>query len=127
MSRLIDQSGVEIPSYNGVPLCFSIPHGPVVYFLLSPGLGRVKIGQTRNYIKRISKLATMCPEQLVPLCFIECNCVEHVEGMERAVHYEFQDDRVWGEWFRFTDKMADFIIHKRWEIGNSKWRTSCKK
>ncbi|MDE2021112.1 MAG: GIY-YIG nuclease family protein [Patescibacteria group bacterium] len=64
----------------------------------------VKIGCSEDPVSRIRKIQTNLPERLEILAIIPGGFSE-----ERALHRRFEDEHTNGEWFRYTDKIADFI------------------
>ena len=91
---------------RGTPLPVPTPPGtPVVYFI-SDGMGHVKIGitTTDQLTLRVGALQTGNAFALV---------VEHVTlggaDLEAALHAQFADLRVRGEWFRFSAAIKEHM------------------
>ncbi len=74
----------------------------VVYFALAGDL--VKIGVTTNPTDRLAALSTTSA--------VDLSLIKTIPGdvrLERELHQRFSDLRVRGEWFRYTEQLADFI------------------
>lgn len=71
------------------------PKGQVVYFMQAAKTRAIKIGTTRNLRSRYRALNTMAPHGI--------NRVWYLAGAGRteevALHREFKDQRIGGEWF----------------------------
>jgi hypothetical protein len=80
-------------------------HRPVVYFLVSPGQRRVKIGTTNNLARRISKLQEGNPERLELRATVPGGEAEERRQFDRFRHlYALQ-----GEWFWLRGQLATFL------------------
>lgn len=81
-----------------------------VYFIRA---GRfVKIGTSTDVLSRLSGVQTGCP--------IECQIVGLAAGgrdIERALHEMFAPHRTYGEWFRYTSFVEDWITRETWSSG----------
>lgn len=72
-------------------------------YMAQDGLGRVKIGVTRDIGQRLSGLRTGSSTPLDLIRFIEGASPK----VERWFHRRFKDLRIRGEWFHFTPEMMD--------------------
>lgn len=77
---------------------------PVVYFIQCGDSGPVKIGQTRNVLKRLAELQSSHHETLVVRCALPL-----VDGLEAHLHRSFEAQRIRGEWFRFEGGLVEFL------------------
>lgn len=77
---------------------FSVPYGyECIYFLESDGI--FKIGRSEAPRSRIFEIGRMNPRPLTLLHYV---VVKKVIGGEAALHIEFREHRLHGEWFRLT-------------------------
>ncbi len=74
-----------------------------VYFIREQG-GAVKIGHTRDVGGRLRSLQSANSRQLTVLGIVAGDC-----RLERELHERFFASRIRGEWFDYSDDMADFI------------------
>lgn len=75
-----------------------------VYALICEQMGEacfVKIGFTTNLAKRVSAIANGCPLKIERTLTIDCKTEQDMERLEVALHTEFIERSVVGEWFRF--------------------------
>jgi hypothetical protein len=79
---------------------------PVVYFIRAGDM--IKIGTTTTLPSRMDALAVSTPEKLEILLVVPGGRTE-----ERQVHALFREDRVRGEWFRPSERLAEFIAERR--------------
>lgn len=63
----------------------------------------VKIGRSRNPVKRINHLQTFSPVPLKALFILEGD-------RERELHQRFAQYRTSGEWFRVSGELKEFIL-----------------
>lgn len=91
-----------------------------VYFLECHGL--VKIGMALDVKARRSQIQTANPFPVHPLGFIHEPMPAKAEGLERALHVQFCQDRFRGEWFRHSEALRAFIDSSvgAWPIGLGK-------
>ena len=75
----------------------------MVYFVQDE-TGPVKIGWTRNLIRRLSQLNTSNPRRLRIL-----GVTGGQEREERRIHSRFRHLRIKNEWFRNDKELLDFI------------------
>ena len=80
----------------------------IVYFVLDATNReqRVKIGYSTNLVERLKALANQTLSQSKPLLL----AVEP-GGMEREqeLHWEFKDQRLYGEWFRYGGDLTLYV------------------
>jgi hypothetical protein len=69
-----------------------------VYFIRAVGTPFVKIGFTRNLVKRLKLAQWHCPYELKLIHVAEGDRIA-----ERDFHWRFHKRRVRGEWFRYSD------------------------
>ncbi len=69
------------------------------YFVLNNRAGAVKIGHARDVRARLGSLQTGSVDELELLLELSGN-------YERALHSAFLEDRIRGEWFRFSPRLA---------------------
>jgi hypothetical protein len=81
-----------------------------VYFVHA-GMGRIKIGFSKNPLTRFGSLRTNCPDRLTLL-----GIIPGTKADEKAWHQRFSDLRLFGEWYRST-------VTLREEIKRAKSRT----
>lgn len=74
----------------------------MIYFVRAGEDGPVKIGVSTNAAKRIDALKTASPIKLSVLRVIEGDRLQ-----EQALHWEFRNLRLQGEWFRFDPRMLE--------------------
>ena len=81
----------------------------MIYFIKSES-GHVKIGYSYNGVsKRLSALQSTSP--------IKLSLVEVFDGgvqREAMLHEKFKEDRLHGEWFKFSDEIKSFIKNPAW-------------
>lgn len=76
----------------------------MIYFILAPELGRIKIGFAKQPWSRLSKLQTDCPCDVRLVAFIDGDVVA-----EKALHARFADQRLRGEWFTYSGAVQEYI------------------
>jgi|HubBroStandDraft_2_1064218.scaffolds.fasta_scaffold272150_2 hypothetical protein len=77
---------------------------PVVYFILAPTLGLVKIGFSEDVGKRYNGLSHASP--------VELRFLHSIPGdvaLERQFHERFAIYKTRGEWFKLTGGLATFL------------------
>jgi len=79
---------------------------PCVYFLRVGDDGPIKIGFTRDIIRRLRGLQTAHPEEIRLLAKI---VVRFPRQLEREVHARFAHLRISGEWFRAEPELLDYV------------------
>ncbi|MET8907582.1 GIY-YIG nuclease family protein [Micromonospora sp. NPDC004551] len=91
-------------------------HGPGVYFILAiPDRfsvaipDRVKIGHSDDVRRRLAQLQTGNPAHLHLAHAIYEPDTDRRREIEADLHRRFRDLRVDGEWFRWTEKLNDYI------------------
>lgn len=76
----------------------------MIYFAQEEHSQLVKIGFSDDPWLRHSKMQADCPGLLTVLCIEEGDT-----SYERSLHERFAADRVRGEWFRFSDQIAEHV------------------
>lgn len=84
----------------------------VVYFLLDPGTNCIKIGNSslKNLSKRISEIQISTPNVLSVMGVMWGGL-----DVEKALHEQFAESRVRGEWFRADADLLEYI-QKSWDF-----------
>jgi hypothetical protein len=72
----------------------------LVYAIEALGLNTIKIGWTQHLKSRLSAIRTSCPVEVRLLGVTPGNRTDEV-----AMHQQFEDCRVRGEWFRATPEL----------------------
>ena len=80
----------------------------ILYLLYNPTTKYTKIGITENLEERIIKLENTCGCNLKLISYAE---IDHAFETERFLHATFDNYRVKGEWFSFTDRAYEFLAH----------------
>lgn len=76
----------------------------MIYVVQEEHSGLVKIGLSDDPWARHGKMQSDCPGKLTVLC------LEAGDGAyERELHARFSADRVRGEWFRYSDRIAAYV------------------
>lgn len=75
-----------------------------IYFLYAPVSRRMKIGYTKFFTSRFSKIQSNSPEQLEVLRVIEGD-----GRLEKMLHRLFAEEHSHGEWFDASVKMVEFV------------------
>jgi len=75
----------------------------MVYFIQGQQTQLIKIGKADTVESRLRYLQTGSPDQLTVRAVIEN------ESDDRLYHRKFAPDWVWGEWFKPSDRLMDFI------------------
>lgn len=86
-----------------------VPHNPepVIYFLeVQHGEKHIKIGrvQAGGLAARLSGIRTGCPYEITLIATVKGGKDE-----EAALHKKFKADRLRGEWFRRSEKLAKYL------------------
>ncbi|MDJ0634057.1 MAG: GIY-YIG nuclease family protein [Xenococcaceae cyanobacterium MO_188.B29] len=80
-----------------------------IYFILNPDSNAVKIGRTKNIAKRLNSLQVANPVELRLLKTVQVNSGKEAKKTEELFHNKFANLRLLGEWFRFEQKLQEFI------------------
>lgn len=72
-----------------------------VYIIRFQNTDNYKIGITKNLKTRISQFSTGNPDNIIIEYFI---ATEHYKSLEKHFHSIFKNNRMKGEWFKFTQK-----------------------
>lgn len=75
------------------------------YVIQGAPLSPVKIGRASDIDSRLRSLQTGSPHELRVLLVLEGD-------VESELHVRFKDDRINGEWFRWSKKIESFISEK---------------
>lgn len=76
----------------------------LVYFALDEEGGRIKIGCSSDYVRRIQRVAREAGCRLEPVGILSGSRLT-----EARIHERFSHLRLHGEWFRFSQEIYDFI------------------
>lgn len=76
-----------------------------VYFIRMRGTDYVKIGNTKNVVKRVADLQVSNPYKLVIETIKEYLTYQEALAAERAYHETFQQYHVRGEWFELPESL----------------------
>lgn len=77
----------------------------LVYFVQRPSTGAVKIGHSRDPLRRVRQLQTCNDETLRFLGLMSGG-----RGMERLIHQRLARTRLSGEWFSWSNELACLIV-----------------
>lgn len=80
------------------------PRGPVVYFVMAPSLGFVKIGYSADINMRFADLSCASPVELQLT-----HTIPGTPALEREMHARFRLFRVRGEWFRVAGALEQLL------------------
>lgn len=85
----------------------NLPEGMTyIYFIQTEGGGDlIKIGKSRNVKSRLHSMQTGCPIPMRLLGYFKAN-----DSMEGALHDEFAEYRVRGEWFEPVEDIKNFLL-----------------
>lgn len=89
---------------------FDMTNRSYVYALLcqdGDGPGYVKFGRSDRIGQRLSALRTSCPIPARYFAIMDVGCLPVAKRVEKALHIQFKDRRIKGEWFRFDFKNLD--------------------
>lgn len=92
-----------------------------VYFAQKKPRGLIKIGCSRNPVKRLSNLRAMTGEDLKLLYVI----VDSGRDEERRLHVKFDEFRTFGEWFKPVKELVGYI--KELKENNPSYKAELKK
>ena len=70
---------------------------------------RAKIGKARDPAQRLKELQTGNPFALKLIGCIRCLSDGHAFEIEKALHAKFRNQRIRGEWFKYTNSMHLFV------------------
>lgn len=76
----------------------------MIYFVEAAALGTIKIGFAEDPWKRLSKIQSDCPCDVVLLAVDEGGIEK-----ESELHHRFNASRERGEWFRYTDDLRAHV------------------
>lgn len=83
-----------------------------IYFIQHGAGGPVKIGRSTDPLGRLANLQTAAPEPLTLAGVLK----EDTGQSEQNIHRFFREDRLRGEWFRPTPRMAGYLQLRESEI-----------
>lgn len=84
-----------------------------MYFVESEKLGLIKIGKTQNpIVDRLSSMQSDSPDRLKLLFATDYSSDVDIEG---ELQSQFRLSREYGEWFRLTTDLTDYIAYLRRE------------
>lgn len=76
-----------------------------VYLIQSP-TGAYKIGRTNNPDDRMRTFSVKLPFEVEYVCLIH---TEDMHGLEKSLHYQFEEKRINGEWFNLSPEDVEYI------------------
>ena len=80
-----------------------------VYFILNSDSNAVKIGKSKNVLKRKNALQVANLIELILLKTIEVSSGKKAKEKEEELHSQFAHLRVLGEWFKYNTGLQEFI------------------
>lgn len=80
-----------------------------IYFILNRDSNAIKIGRTKNVAKRLRTLQTSSPAKLELIKSVQVEGFDEVRMLEQALHKQFNDIRLSGEWFKAEIILLDHI------------------
>ena len=81
-----------------------------VYFVqVGDQFGPVKIGVTNNISTRVAMLQTGSPTKISCIAIFDFGTEEAARVAESAFHTLFEDRRLEGEWFAWSDEFVDLL------------------
>ena len=99
-------------TYTMIPARHDAPSGQYIYFVYSAG--RIKIGFTRTTDVRHKQLTSTGPFPPVLILLIPGAIQD-----EQALHTQFADDRLHGEWFTPSETMRNYLRRRLCDIGRA--------
>src|SRR5260370_41757231 len=100
-----------------------------VYFIQGEQTRLIKIGISRNPVKRLEDHQTGSPDKLILLGSVLNYSLLNVESFpspERNLHKQFAEERTHGEWFRPSDRLLAFIKNLRLKGAKSSERSGLR-
>jgi len=73
-------------------------------YAISSGGDRVKIGYTRDPMKRLAQIRTSCPDAVM------VGLIRAIQQQEREAHALLAPWKINGEWFHRIGPVADFVL-----------------
>ena len=80
-----------------------------IYFILNIDSNVVKIGRAKDVLKRQRSLQVANPIELILLKTVQVNSSNEAKEKEKAFHNRFDNLRLLGEWFKYDEKLREFI------------------
>lgn len=97
-------------THTMLPPTYGAPTNQFIYFVYSAG--RIKIGFTRGTDVRHKQLTSTGPFPPVILLLVYGTVQD-----EQALHAQFDDERLHGEWFVLSGKMREWLRRRLCDIG----------
>ncbi len=80
-----------------------------IYFILNADSNAIKIGRAKNVSKRLRALQTSSPAVLELLKTIPVEGLAAAQTLEQALHQQFRELRLNGEWFRADAALRTYV------------------
>lgn len=84
-------------------------HAHFVYFVFNEDSNAIKIGRAKNLARRMMSLQTSSPAKLQLIKSIQVAGGDAAQDLEQALHQQFSDIRLAGEWFRAESYLLEYI------------------
>jgi len=82
-----------------------------LYFFQLADKGYIKIGISKNPFNRLKQIQTNNPYKIIFL-----GVMKNRVGLERKIHKLFNKSRGFGEWFKLTQKLKNFIKRETFNL-----------
>jgi predicted GIY-YIG superfamily endonuclease len=80
-----------------------------VYFILNEDSNAIKIGRAKNLARRMMSLQTSSPAKLKLIKSVQVEGAKEAQELERALHQQFSEIRLAGEWFKAEANLLEYI------------------
>ena len=80
-----------------------------VYFILNEDSNAIKIGRAKNLARRMMSLQTSSPAKLKLIKSVSVEGAREAQELERALHQQFSEIRLAGEWFKAEANLLEYI------------------
>ena len=80
-----------------------------VYFILNKDSNAIKIGRAQDLEKRMKALQISSPAKLKLIKSVQVEGGKEAHELERALHQQFSEIRLAGEWFKAEANLLDYI------------------
>jgi hypothetical protein len=80
-----------------------------VYFILNEDSNAIKIGRAKNLARRMMSLQTSSPAKLRLIKSVQVAAAKEAQELERALHQQFREIRLAGEWFKAEANLLEYI------------------
>jgi hypothetical protein len=80
-----------------------------VYFILNEDSNAIKIGRAKNLARRMMSLQTSSPAKLKLIKSVQVEGAKEAQELERALHQQFSEMRLAGEWFKAEANLLEYI------------------